>query len=115
MAGLAAAADAHGSRVLWLDFDAFLADPQAGLAAALGLLRCEAGDAPRLAQSAYLQRYSKAPEYAYGPQVRADTLAAARRDDAAEIARGLAWLDEAAADPRLEAVVRAADSALPHG
>ena len=113
MAGLVAGAAGRAERVLWLDFDTFLADPAAALAAALGLIHGDAAEAPRLAQSPYLQRYSKAPEYAYGPEVRAQTLAAARRDDAAEIARGLAWLDDAARDPRLAPVLAAADSAIP--
>jgi hypothetical protein len=43
-----------------------------------------------------LTRYSKAPEYAYTPQVRAEILREARRDHREEIRKGMAWLDERA-------------------
>jgi hypothetical protein len=87
-------------RTLVIDFDAFLAAPKAGLAAALGHLHgaADPDDVTRIAGSAYLQRYSKAPEYAFGPEVRAQVLAQARAGAADEIARGLGWLDAAARD-----------------
>ena len=85
-------------RTLSLDFEAFLADPQAGLAAALAHLHGAADPAwaARLAASPYLQRYSKAPEYGYGPALRRQVLAEARARAADEIARGMAWLRAAA-------------------
>ncbi|MDB5423670.1 MAG: hypothetical protein JWQ29_1086, partial [Phenylobacterium sp.] len=49
-----------------------------------------------MAGSAYFQRYSKAPTYAYGPEVRAGVLAQAQAEHGAEIRRGLAWLAAAA-------------------
>ncbi|THD81825.1 MAG: hypothetical protein E7812_03155 [Phenylobacterium sp.] len=85
-------------RVLRVDFEAFLADPPAGLAQALTHLhgQAEPEAVARIAGSAYLQRYSKAPEYGYSPELRAQVLAETRRLAAEEIARGLGWLETAA-------------------
>jgi hypothetical protein len=113
MTALAAAEAAHPGRAAWIDFDAFLADPRAGLTRALTALH---GQAPpdaveRLAASAYFQRYSKQPEYPFGPEVRRDVLAAARQEFAGEIARGLAWLDMAAAQPPVAEALAIAQAA----
>ncbi|MDB5443728.1 MAG: hypothetical protein JWP73_2104 [Phenylobacterium sp.] len=85
-------------RVLTVDFEAFLAAPAEGLTAALAHLhgRSDPEAAARLAASPYLQRYSKAPEYGYGADLRRQVLADARRTAAEEIRRGLAWLEGAA-------------------
>lgn len=87
-----------GERVMVLDFEAFLADPAAGIEQALRHLHGEAdpAEAAHIAASPYLQRYSKAPEYGYGPELRAQVLAQARRLAAEEIGKGLAWLETAA-------------------
>ncbi len=96
-AALHAAAGAFPDRTAWIDFDAFLADPAAGLSQALTTLhgRADPAEVQRLAQSAYFQRYSKAPEYVFGPEARAAVLGEARHEHAAEIRRGLAWLEGA--------------------
>ncbi|HYR00335.1 MAG TPA: hypothetical protein VET86_09850, partial [Casimicrobiaceae bacterium] len=44
-------------------------------------------------RSPVLTRYSKAPEYGYTPEVRAEILRESRRDHREEIRRGLAWLE----------------------
>jgi hypothetical protein len=73
MLSLQAAADAlPPEAVLWVDFDAFLADPAGQLARiadhlGLGL---STGEADRLAGSPIMQRYSKAPEHGYSPALR---------------------------------------------
>ncbi|MDB5419841.1 MAG: hypothetical protein JWP50_3260 [Phenylobacterium sp.] len=87
-------------RVLVVDFEAFLAAPAESLTAALAHLhgRRDPEAAARLAASPYLQRYSKAPEYGYGADLRRQVLAEARRTAAEEIRRGLAWLEGAARD-----------------
>lgn len=97
MADFAEAAARFPERIIWVDFDAFLAGPQAGLATALAHLHgaADAGEVARMAGSAYLQRYSKAPEYAYGPELRGQVLAEARAVSGGEIAKGLAWLQDA--------------------
>jgi hypothetical protein len=98
MAVFAELSERFGDRVLTVDFEEFLEAPAAGLEAMLRHLHGQAdpAEAARLAASPYLQRYSKAPEYGYGPELRAQVLAQARREAAEEIARGLAWLDAAA-------------------
>lgn len=105
---LADAVAAHGERVLPVDFDAFLADVGGTMARIVAQLALPV--APEwlasVARSPSLTRYSKAPEHAYGPEARAAALAEARTVHAAEIRRGLAWLDCAArADARLADVV----------
>ena len=87
-------------RVLMVDFEAFLAAPDEGLGAALAHLhgRRDPQAAARLAASPYLQRYSKAPEYGYGAELRREVLEQARRTAAGEIRLGLAWLEAAAGE-----------------
>lgn len=112
MTALVAAADRRPQGALWLDFDRFLAEPRAGLAAALRVLHggADPADVERLAASAYFQRYSKAPEYGYGADVRRQVLDDARREHAAEIRRGLAWLEAAAAHPLLARALACAEA-----
>jgi hypothetical protein len=86
------------SRVLPVDFESFLHDPPEGLAAVLNHFTIAAD--PRavadIGQSRVLTRYSKAQEYEYSTQIRTDVLAQSRRDNAADIASGLAWLEKCA-------------------
>lgn len=108
MSALAAAARAHPDRIAWVDFDRFLEDPRRGLAEALSFLHGAVADGAveRLVQSGFLERYSKAPSYAYGPEVRREVLAAAQAQAGEEIRRGLAWLDRAAAHPAVADALR---------
>jgi hypothetical protein len=89
------ALEAGGGRVLALDFDAFLADVPGQAARVFTHLGLAQDDAffRALAGSAVLTQYSKAPELPFPPGERAERLAGARREHAAEIAKGLAWLD----------------------
>jgi hypothetical protein len=83
------------ARVLLLDFDSLLADvlgTMQAVARHLGL-RCTMQQLEALACSTTLQRYSKAPEHAYGPELRARILAKSRRENAAQIATGLRWIE----------------------
>lgn len=100
-----------GARAAWIDFDRFLADPAAGIASALRQLhgRAEPLDVARIAASPYLQRYSKAPEYAYGPGLRAQILDRARHEHGEEIGRGMAWLEQAAAQAPIAAALQTAE------
>jgi hypothetical protein len=99
-----------GTRVLTIDFEAMLADMRANLVRVLAHF-----DLPRdenvlaaIAGSDALRRYSKAPELPYSPDERAACLAQARREERAEIAKGLAWLEALArADAGIAAVVAA--------
>lgn len=85
-------------RAIALDFDAFLADVPEGMARILGLfgLPADARYLSAVGRSPVLTRYSKAPEYGYTPEVRAEILRESRRDHREEIRRGLAWLERLA-------------------
>ncbi|MBP6514332.1 MAG: hypothetical protein KA224_04085 [Steroidobacteraceae bacterium] len=100
-------------RVLAVDFDALLGEvaPQLGRVLAHFGLPADADLLARLARSPVLGQYSKAPEHAYTPALRADTLRESRRVNAAEIARGLAYLERiAAADAALASAMAATTS-----
>ncbi len=89
-----------GERMLAMNFDRFLMDPHAGLRRALGHFGIDAAP-PEIAailRGPDMHRYSKAPEHAYDSALRQEVLAEARHRHGAEIRRGLAWLDRAAAD-----------------
>lgn len=98
-AGLAQAARTAGARALPLDFDVFLANPHPAMRAALAQFGIDvnATEVGAILASPDMQRYSKAPEYAYDTELRREVLDEARRLHGAEIRRGLAWLDAAAA------------------
>jgi hypothetical protein len=84
-----------GARVLPVDFDAFLSAPGETLrriCAHFGLTAPESLF-ENAAESAVLQRYSKAPEHPYTPQLRGEILAQSRARNAGEISKGLAWLE----------------------
>ena len=85
----------HGSRVLALDFDAFLADVAGQLARVAGHFGLAAGSAAIASAAAgpVLRQYSKAPQLPYAPGERAARLEESRRENRAEIAKGLAWLE----------------------
>jgi hypothetical protein len=81
-------------QVLAVDFDEFLADIAGGMRHVLAQFRLPIDERAlsQLATSPVLTRYSKAPEHAYGPLLRAQVLDQARREHRAEIGKGLAWL-----------------------
>jgi len=100
VSALALAASAAGERILRIDFDGFLADPPALLHAALRHFNIDAtaDDVGAILRGPHLHRYSKAPEHGYDAALRREVLDEARTVHAAEISRGLAWLDRAAAE-----------------
>jgi hypothetical protein len=89
-----------GDQLTWIDFEAFLAAPEAGLAQAFAAAGFEVGavEVSAIAGGPLLQRYSKGPEHAYTPQLRQQVLDQARRSHGEEIGRGLKWLEAAARD-----------------
>ncbi len=106
-----AAASAQPSQARFIDFERFLARPQRQLAEVFTGLGLEASDQEIAAilQGPDMGRYSKAPEHAYGAQLRAQLLNQARAVRAAEIRRGLDWLEGAAAEhPAIAAAVERA-------
>jgi len=98
MAALREVEQRFPGQLMWLDFDDVLADRRASLSAILTWLNggVEAGQVERIAASEHFGRYSKAPEYAYGPELRRQVLDESRRHNAAEIERGLAWFERLA-------------------
>jgi predicted nucleic acid-binding protein len=85
-------------RVIALDFEDFLANVAGAMGRVLGHfgLPQDARYLASVARSPTLTRYSKAPEYAYTPDVRAEVLRDSRRDNREEIGKGLQWLDRLA-------------------
>lgn len=94
MAALHEAAQHHGSRVLWVHFDAFLLEPHAGLDAILRALGTPAspGEIEKLVAGPLMGQYSKAPEHAYDAALRREVLHSADREHPLEIRRGIDWL-----------------------
>ncbi|HEX8010556.1 MAG TPA: hypothetical protein VF814_06430 [Casimicrobiaceae bacterium] len=105
-------------RVIALDFDPFLST----VAESMGRILRHFGlcaDARYLAQmerSPVLTRYSKAPEHAYSPSLRAEILSDSRRRNREEIRKGMAWLEQQArSDPSVAEMVNGAGgSSRPH-
>src|SRR5688572_5882319 len=99
---------AHGTRVLALDFDAFLADVAGQLARVAGHFGLAADRAAidSAAAGPVLRQYSKAPQLPYAPGECAQRIEESRRDNRAEIAKGLAWLERLGrADPEIAALL----------
>ncbi|HEY0413464.1 MAG TPA: hypothetical protein VGD66_10005 [Allosphingosinicella sp.] len=114
MGSLVQAAERLGpDAALRLDFDAFLAAPAAGLAGLAGFFGLDAAAAASLASHPLMGRYSKAPEYEYGPELREALLAQAGREHGAELAEALRWIEAAARD--CPHVARALDTASTRG
>jgi hypothetical protein len=85
------------ARVLAVDFEQFLTDVPAALSTIwthLSLPGTPRLDAFKLQTT--LARYSKAPQHGYSPALRAELLNDARRTQAAEIQRGMVWLESLA-------------------
>jgi hypothetical protein len=103
ISALVAAAAVAANRVLWMNFDRFLEDPANGLSSAFVHLETAAtpDEITAIVAGPELRHYSKAPQHAYDSTLRRMVLEDGRKTHGAEIARGLAWLDQAAADFRL--------------
>ena len=88
----------HGVRVLALDFDAFLADVAGALARVAGHfgLAADVATIEAAAAGPVLRQYAKAPQPPFPPGERATRLGESRRENRAEIAKGLAWLERMA-------------------
>lgn len=94
MSALEEVAARFDGRVRWMDFEGFLLEPAAQLAAMLASLGLEP-DRRIIAQTIagpLMQRYAKAPEHPYDRSLRREVLAQAARDHAWEIQAGLDWL-----------------------
>jgi len=102
----------HPRRVLAIDFDALLADLARGMHAVLGHFGLPDGEAAleRVCSAEVLGRYSKAPDLPYDARLREEVLRASRRDNAAELARGMRLLASLARSEPAVARVLAADA-----
>jgi len=106
-----AALDSGGQRVAAVDFDAFLANVEDGIAQVVQHLGLpyDPQFAARAARSPVMTQYAKAPEHGYTPDLRAQVLAQSRTQNGAEIRKGLSWLERVAAGhPGAAAVVNRA-------
>lgn len=108
VSALAAAMSGAHDRILLLDFEKFLAEPQSTLLAAfhhLGVAATE-NEAAAILSGPDIGRYSKAPEFEYDAKLRNDVLNQARAEHGGEIKRGLAWLENIAKEfPEVRAVL----------
>jgi hypothetical protein len=97
MSALAEAIAIARERILQIDFDQFLHDPSALLAVFRHFgVAVSDGEVRAILAGPDMRRYSKAPQFAYDTALRVAVLNEARAVHAAEIRRGLAWLDRAA-------------------
>jgi hypothetical protein len=95
-------------RVIALDFDQFLSTVADSMARILGHfeLTDDARYLSEVGRSPVLTRYSKAPEHAYTPNIRAEVLRDSRRHNSEEIRKGMAWLErQAQSDTAVAAIV----------
>jgi hypothetical protein len=99
MSALQQAARSFPSQVLWVDFDAFLVEPTAGLDAVFRALghRLAPADVEAIVAGPLMRQYSKAPEHGYDAVLRREVLESAEREHPAEIGRGMEWLRAAGA------------------
>jgi len=85
--------DQFGVRILPLDFDQLLTSPTETMRTVVNHFAIDAPSIGDITNSPVLARYSKAPEYAYSPKLRADILSESRLRNGGEIRAGLHMLD----------------------
>ncbi|CAN5216873.1 hypothetical protein BH11PLA2_BH11PLA2_02700 [soil metagenome] len=98
--------------VLWLDFDRFLIDPEAGLRDSFQHVERPVSDEflHRVTTHPLMHAYAKAPIYKYDPGVRNKILDQSEQKHGEEIRRGLGWLDRMAMNiPTVAAMMTAID------
>jgi hypothetical protein len=90
----AAAARLPEGRLMWLDFDDFLADPLRGLRTIAAHFGHETDEATirAIVEGPLMGRYSKALDYDYSPDLRRRILADSRQRHGPAIRDGLNWL-----------------------
>ncbi len=109
MAALHEMAERNPGRVLWMDFERFLDGPEAGLAGALGHLGApaEQAEVARILAGPIMTHYAKKPDFPYDAKFRAQLLEQAEREHAAEIEKGVKWLERVSAELPLARAVLA--------
>ncbi|RDZ26537.1 hypothetical protein [Lysobacter silvisoli] len=102
------AAGAQGARVLRVDFETLLAQPEATLHVIAAHLSLDPAGVPRALSSPAWGRYSKAQSHDYSRNDRAHDLTLALQRHGADIAEGEAWVEAALRrEPALQAVTGA--------
>lgn len=98
---------AHGARLLALDFEALLSDVPGSVARAARHfgLSVSSEQVKSIGDSPALKTYSKAPEHAYSPALRAEILADSRARNRSEIARGMDLLKKMKSAPAVAEVL----------
>ena len=97
--GLELAAGTMANRaILWVDFDLMLENVAAALSEIVQFFGLDAasGTITSIAEGPLMQRYSKALEYEYSPQLRADLIRDSSRRNALDIRGAIAMLEKAA-------------------
>ena len=97
-------------RTLWIDFDQFLAAPEHGLTGALRHFGAEDAETTtrEILSGPTPRQYSKAPERKYDSELRERLLKRGEERHAAEIRKGMDWLERAAAIPVVREVLELA-------
>jgi hypothetical protein len=97
MLAMDGAARRFESRCQWLDFDGFLEDSQTRLVACLEHLKLGEAEAnaSRILAGPLMKQYSKATQFEFDAGHRERILQEAKAKHAAEIAKGLAWIEAA--------------------
>lgn len=90
----ALAAGAHRDRLLRVDFERLLSEPESVLRRIAEHLQLLPDGVPRALHSPWWRRYSKSGTHAYGVEDRRHDLALARERHGGEIAAGIDWVEE---------------------
>lgn len=99
-------AQAHPGRVLRIDFEQLLAQPEATLRAIAAHFALDPAGVSAAMSSPAWHRYAKAQDHGYGREDRAHDLALAMQRHQSEIADGVAWVDgHVQRHPQLQAVL----------
>jgi hypothetical protein len=109
MTSLEAASEAMSDRILWADFDIMLRDMPGWIERCARHFGLDIAQpfAEELAKGPLMRRYSKAPEYDYSPELRAELLADATYRHRADIEAALDSLSNAAKSaPLLERALK---------
>jgi hypothetical protein len=116
MSALFATSQEFASRVLWIDFDGFLEEPAHGLMSALhhfcGDINKE--EINHVLSGSIMCQYAKKPNCNFDANMRRMLLQRAVDRYPDEIAKGMNWLNHAAAIPGVEEILRAAESRSGH-
>lgn len=98
MLGMAQAAERHGARTMWQDFDAFLRNPVDSLQRFVEFydLTAEPDHIRALTTGPLMRQYSKAPEHGYSAALRQSLLDQCFTEHGEEIRSAMTWIEDLA-------------------